>query len=354
MRLIVLLLCAFTTTAFAGEENFRTSWDGALYGYTNNTRLRTDSLLNPNNQVLRLPHRSDIAELRLNFKAENDKTRISARGITSQDGEGYLSQWQVRQKITEGWNVAAGREVFNWGAGQFRSPSSPFYFDNGRNNPLRELIGIDTVKLTWTPDNKSSTTLAHIIHSGHDTIQSDIWHDSWLLKFDLYGDDWASGIVSVKAQDMPAFYGANGQIILSDALMLYGEVSSSVQTDRETTLLIGAAYTFERGSSLATEYLHEGHGDTARLSSMSPRLLGRDYIHLVWQTNLMNELNYWRVTYTHNITDSGNQFSAYGETTLNTHLIIYALAVLPIGNADQEFSALFTQSVVAGIKIPFP
>ena len=402
MRVVAFVLCAFALTAHADESDWRTSWDGTLYGYANSMSLRADSVLNPGNQIARLPQRSDVAELRLNFKAENENVRLTVRPIastreirnafgTQQRSEGYVSQWQVRVRAAEGWNVAAGREVLNWGAAQFRSPSSPFYFDNGRSDPMRELSGMDALKLSWTPDMQSSVNLARIVRSGYGSAQPDVWRDSWLAKFDLRGNEWAYGLVALKAPHLSTFYGAHGQITLSDELMLYGEVDSSAQfsalrspadaaqpfavqspSSRRTTALAGAAYTFEDGKSLSAEYLHEGHGYTAaeadayfaRAAALplwagqalgtAPRLLGRDYLHLVWQSNLMESSGYWRMMLTHGLTDGGNELSGYGETVVNSHVSIYALAVLPVGNARQEFSALFQSSVTAGLKIALP
>ncbi|NMM28158.1 MAG: hypothetical protein HHJ12_12945 [Glaciimonas sp.] len=399
MRFVVLALCAFASAASADESNWHTSWDGTLYGYGNRMGLRSDSVLNPGNQIARLPQRSDSAELRLNFKAENETIRLTARPIgllrethnafgTQQRNEGYFSLWQARVRAAEGWNVAAGREVLNWGAAQFRSPSSPFYFDNGRTDPLRELVGMDALKLSWTPDMQSSANLARIVRSGYGSMQPDIWKDNWLAKLDQRGGEWAYGVVVVKAPHLPAFYGAHGQVTMSDALMLYGEVGSSakafalgssadatqpftvqVPSSRQTAALAGAAYTFEDGKSLAAEYLHDGHGYTSAQESayfqraattpdmalgLVPRLLGRNYLHLVWQSNMMSEIGYWRLMYTRNLTDGGNELAGYAETVLATRLSVFALAVLPVGNARQESSALFTRSVTAGVKIALP
>ncbi|MBI5625809.1 MAG: hypothetical protein HY935_01190 [Nitrosomonadales bacterium] len=399
MRLFVFLLGTFVLTASAEEPDWNNSWDGMLYGYANSTVLRDDSILNPGNQVAHLSQHSDSAELRLNFKAENETVRLTARSIastrearnvfgTQQRNEAYLSQWQVRVRAAEAWNIAAGREVMNWGAAQFRSPSSPFYFDNGRSDPLRELAGMDALKLSWTPDMQRSAILARIVSSGYGAAQPDAWRNSWLAKFDQRGDEWAYGLVTAKSPHLPAFYGAHGQRTLSDTLMLYGEASSSARpyalqspadsalpytvqapSSRRTTALAGAAYTFESGTSLAAEYLRDGHGYTAveerayfqRATTqiglplgLMPRLLGRDYLHLVWQSNMLGEAGYWRMMYTRGFTGGGNELAGYGETVLSAHIIVYALAVLPVGDARQEFSALFQRSVTAGLKIAIP
>lgn len=397
MRYLVLSLCAFAVgPAVAEDADWRTSWDGTLYGYANNMSLRNDSVLNPNNQVAGLAQRSDVAELRLNFKAENETVRLTARPIastretrnavgTQQRSDSYLSQWQLRVRAAESWNVAAGREVLNWGSAQFRSPSSPFYFDNGRSDPMRELVGMDALKLSWTQDMQSSANLVRIVSSGYGATQPDVWRDSWMAKFDQRGGEWSYGVAALKAPQLPAFYGAYGQTTLSDELMLYGEVGSSARafalqssadaaqpfsveapSSRATTALAGAAYTFESGRSLSAEYLHEGHGYTSEQESayfqravtqpgmamgLAPRLLGRDYLHLVWQSNMMGEGGYWRLMLTHSLTDSSSELAGYGETMLSTRVSGYVLAVLPVGDARQEFSALLQNSVTAGLKI---
>jgi hypothetical protein len=392
-------LCLVAPAAAADESAWRTSWDGALYGYANSMRLREDSVLNPGNQVAGLAQRTDSAELRLNFKAENETVRITARPIgllrearnafgTQQRNEGYVSLWQVRVRAAEDWNVAAGREVLNWGAAQFRSPSSPFYFDNGRTDPLRELVGMDAVKLSWTPDMQNSVNLVRVVRSGYGAMQPDMWRNTWLAKFDQRGGDWAYGLVAVQVPHLPDFYGAHGQMTMSDELMLYGELGSSarpfaLQSDadaaqpftvqlpssRRSTALAGATYTFESGRALSAEYLHDGHGYSAaqvdayfqRAATMPglalglmPRLLGRDYLHLVLQTNMTSDTGYWRLMYTRNLTDNGNELAAYGEASLTPHLGIFGLAALPVGNARQEFSALFTRSLTVGVKVALP
>jgi hypothetical protein len=396
---LCVLMMAVAMPATAEDSDWRTSWDGTLYGYANSTVLRNDSVLNPYNQIARLAQRSDVAELRLNFKAENEIVRLTARSISvtrelrngfgvGTRNEGYVSQWQVRVRAAESLNIAAGRDVMNWGAGQFRSPSSPFYFDNGRTDPMRELVGMDVMKFSWTPDMRNTTTLARIVRSGYGSAQPDAWKDSWLAKFEQRDDALAYGLVVVKAPHLGAFYGAHGQYTLNDELMLYGEFGSSVlpvvlqspvdeaqpyviqsPSPRRNATLLGSSYTLESGQSLMLEYLHDGHGYTSdeerayfqRATTqfglplgLMPRLLGRDYIHVVWQANMMSDTGYWRLMYTRNLTDNGNELAAYGETTLNPHLSVFALAVVPVGNVRQESSVLFNRSVTAGVKIALP
>lgn len=408
MKRLAVVLCLMmslvsTSVAEPLENGWRTSWDGMLYGYAVSQHLRSGSVLNPGNTIARLGERSEVAELRANLKAENETLRLTARPIVSvrathntfgtrQENDAYFSQWQLRAGVAEGWNVAAGRDVLNWGPAQFRSPSSPFYFDNGRSDPMSELIGMDSLKASWTPDRQTGLSLARIFRTGEGADRPagwhDPWHASWLAKLDHRGGDWALGTVIAKAPDRPAFYGAHGQLTLNDALMIYGEIGSSVlarslqassdpaqpftvlaRSPRRTTALAGASWTFENGQSLAAEYLHDGHGYTraqerayflraanepAIALALRPRLLGRDYVHFVWQSNLMDEDGFWRLMYTRNLTDRGQEISAYGETTLTTRISAYAMAVLPHGHGDQESAALIDRRLILGVKIALP
>ena len=408
MRLAVLAIHAaialsLTSHARADDGDWRLGWDATLYGYANSLGLDSDSLLNPGNQLARIPTRSEIAEVRANLKAENETLRFTGRAIarafqthsdfsTDQDTEGYFSQWQARLRIAEQWSAAVGRDVLNWGPAQFRSPSSPFYFDNGRSDPMRELVGMDSAKLSWTPNMQSTATLVYIDGPGHGGLQPDVWrdawHDSWLAKFDQRGDGWSASLLAAKAPDLPTFYGGYGQLTLSDALLVYGEfgsyaLASALQSpddttqpfslravsSRELTTLVGTSYTFEGGQSLAFEYLHNGHGfsegeedaffQRARVMpgmalGLMPQFLGRDYLHLVWQSNMMDERGYWRLMATHSLTDGSNEFSGYGEWVLNNKVSAFALATVPQGGSRQEFSALIDYSVTLGLKIALP
>ncbi len=395
---------SLTAAAQTGEsQEWQAGWDGTLYGYASAMRQQPDSVLNPDNQIAHMADRSATAELRLNLKAENDVLRFTARPIllarashvphdgSETENDAYLSQWQVRLRAAEAWNIALGRDVLNWGPAQFRSPSSPYYFDNGRSDPMRELSGMDSAKVSWTPDRQSTLTLAYVAASGHDAPDDDPWHDSWLVKLDRRGDDWAYGLIAADAPDRPAFYGAFGQFTLSDAIMLYGEVGSSSLTPelqspsdpsqpfaatknspRKTTALIGATYTFENGTSLAAEVLHDGHGYTSSEEvayfqraatsqanaglalSQQPRLLGRDYLHVVWQSNMMDDGGFWRLMYTHGFTDGGDELAAYAETVLSRHVTAFLTAVLPHGDARQEFSSLYRNSITLGLKFALP
>lgn len=367
-----ILFACLTGTAFPAHcGDWRMTWDGTAYGYAVSTQMRQGNL----------PGNSRTLDARFDFKAEKDGTNVALRpillardnpGSAGSVREAYLSQWQIRIPASDAWNVSIGRDLMNWGPAQFRSPSSPFYFDNGRNDPLQELSGMDNVKAVWTPDLKTNFTLARITGSGH--AASDPWKNSWLVKTDRVSENWTGSLIYAQAPGSGPFIGILGQYTLQDALLVYAEASSyrrknALQSPSDSALpfslqplsprridaLTGASWTFQNGNTLYAEYLHYGHGyDPSQITAffsrapvsppLIPPLLGRDYVHLVLQSNLMETGGYWRLMLTG--TDRGSELSAYGEHAMNGRIALFLMAAFP----GREFSPLFSRSLTLGLK----
>ena len=397
---IVGIVCSVAVGATCAGEDWRTSIDGNLYAYATQSRPDETTPLNRGNRVARLAEHSQVAEWRLNLKAESADWRITARPILHAErvrndfadehaDDAYLSQWQIRYRLNEQWHLAGGRDLLNWGPAQFRSPSSPFYFDNGRSDPLAELSGIDVLKLSWTPDLKRNVTFARIVDSGHQPADHDPNRDSWLLKVEQRNDSMTYGLIVHDAPKRPIFFGVFAQATVSDALLVYGEANSSARpyaltitdssplpfgvadhSSRKTTTLLGASYTFENGQSLAVEALHNGHGYTGRQESAyfrqaeqtpglmlgyAPSLLGRDYLHAVWQSNTMDEHGFWRLMASHNLKDRSTELAFYGEWVVASRVTAFVIAMATSGPRHSEWGAgLLDNRVSMGVKIALP
>ncbi len=414
MRYVACLAVLVTLVAHAEEPSWRSNVDGTAYVYADNTTPRMDSVLNPGNQIARLPMRTRTAEARLDLKAGSDNLRVTLRPILQDqeifNGFGkltkhdyYLSQGEMRWHAAETVNVAAGREVLTWGPAQFRSPSNPFYFDSMRDNPQFELSGLDVVDLSWTPDTHNTVSLVHIVGSSSHYLTNtypfgsanDPWRDMWLLKAEQRGADGAGGIALAKKPRQGLFAGAYLQYTPIEMLMLYGEAGSSThvnslqspsdinlpfsvqeESDRHSNELIGATYTFDNSQSFTGEFLHQGQGFTAAEESTyfsraanaalpngastlvmaltaAPPLLGRDYWHLIWQNSLLESDGYWRLMLTHSLNDGGSVLSGYGEYPLSGRVSGFAVAAMPKGGAKQEFSSIYVRTATIGIKAAF-
>jgi len=384
---VLSVVSLFPLLAFAGEIEH----DAALYLSNNWLAPRSDSLLNPGNRLAQLPQQTQLLEARLNLSLEDGPLKIAARpmlrssrmqgvGGTQRLDEAWLAQGSARVRLAPQWSAAVGREVVHWGPGQFRSPSNPFYFDNARSDPLRELTGVDMVRIAYTPDVRHSLQLLRV-------KQSAVAPTGWLLRAEQRGESWAIGAAAYDNGQTSPFYGAWGQSNVGDALLLYGELGSYRQavalaspanaalpfslrspSPRRSVLLAGAAWTFESGENLGIELLHNGHGyrraesaayfDRAAASpaaagmalGLMPPLLNRRYLQLYAQSNLMQEGGYWRLMATRNLDDGSWQLAGYGETTLNERLNLYLLASQPQGGNRQELSALYRASLTLGVK----
>ncbi|MES9853302.1 MAG: hypothetical protein ABW170_15910 [Candidatus Thiodiazotropha sp. L084R] len=398
IKLLLGFCCVVAFTVEAAGQGFK--WDGETYGYLSGMDLQEDSLLNPDNQIANLPEKSAVAELRLNLRARWDKLRMSMRPILLaqenrndlqewQHSDAYLSQWLISFQAANNLSLNGGREILNWGPAQFRSLTSPFYFDNGRDNPLQELSGIDSAWLLWSPNREQSLSLTWVSESGHN--QEEIWHDTVVLKAESRGDDWAGGLILSQTPDLKPFAGLYVQYTVSDALLVYTESASltyadalRVHTDesqpftiesespRRTNALLGAAYTLENGQSINLEYLHYRHGYdeqeeaayfaaaeasplwAAQALAYAPPLLGRDYLYLVWQSNPLNTTGYWRLMATHNFTDNSEKYSAYIEYRVSDSITLFALGEVTHGDVRQEFSSLYRSTGTLGLKMALP
>lgn len=409
LRALAALLGALALPqAATANEDWALSADATLYGYANTLQPAHDSVQNPDNRIARLARDSLTFEGRFNLKAERGPLRLTARPIVhwqhdNQQGSGsqsYLSQWQLRWRAGTDITAAIGRETLSWGPAQFRSPSNPYYFDNGRSNPIRELSGVDVARLIWAPDVTRSVYLARIASSGHDAARPDPWADSWLLKADLRSDDLAAGLALAGRPQAGHFIGAHLQHTVSDEWLLYGEFGSSTLTrslrpagdaalpvdiadesPRHSSWLLGASYTLENGHSLTAEYLRYGHGydgdarrshfrraaaATSRLPAAeaaqtlgaglgaAPPLLGRDYLHLIWQNSPLSDDGYWRLMLSHSLADGSAQGSLFAERPLSRHVTAFVLGTVPVGGRGTEFGDLFDYSLTLGARIALP
>ncbi len=396
---VLVFLTLGINSAYA--QSWVVSGDGAVYAYTVQSTLNDASVLNPQNQIAALNASRYIGEARYNLKARQGSLQISARPIVlaqnaPDSGSGYtrdafLSQWQLQWQAAEHWTASLGREVMNWGGGQYRSPSSPFYFDNGRSNPVRELTGMDVAKISWIPNVNTTLTLGKVADSGHMTKTDDLWRNAWLAKWEQRGETWAGGLIVAKPAHQAAFIGAHGQKTLNEAWLLYGEAGSSplrsalvssadmatpfalqATTPRRSVWMLGAAYTLENGDSLHAEWLHDNAGysgsesaayfnraaSSPALAGMAlayaPRLLNRNYLHLIRQTNLTDSNGFTRLMFTRNLDSGGNEFAGYAEQSVGDRVALYGLAVVSTGGAKSEFSTLFKRLMMVGVKFTLP
>ena len=120
------------------------------------------------------------------------------------------------------------------------------------------------------------------------------------------------------------------------------------------------------------EYLYNGHGYTrtesqayfARAATSisaaalaltdEPPLLNQHYLHLVWQNNLLEGDEYWRLMMSRNLEDDSSALVGYFEHALDGRLTLFAMGVVNLGGARREFSSLIEQSFTLGLRLALP
>ncbi len=388
-------------------------FDGAaeVWAYQSVLSRVKDSLFNPANAIAHLPDGQSIVDLRGNLRASSDSTELllqprllAQHSVTDDyretDGSLYMSQAYLRIRSEERTSMTVGRCRTTWGPANFRSPSNPFYFDAGKNQPLRDVPGIDMVRADYSATN-SQWTAAWIADAGHLARRPDI-SDMALLKADVHQDGWMASAILATRDTGQRFFGAFGQYPIGDALIIYGEYGNGhrpavplsaadvpagdrLTTVRASTALIGASYTRMNGQMLAAEYLFDGHGlrtdqadryfsaaaeaslvfrsasDVAMRSASAaalgrmltgmPGLLGRHYGYLLWQSNPQESARYWRVSLASNVQDRSVQALWFGEISVSRRLSVFGSATINHGRPDTEFGSLVSRVVSVGAKL---
>lgn len=391
-------------------DGFEFDWSGQLYGYGESYSYQDRSVLNPDNDIADLPESVLNAEGRFDINLNTERVRLRLRPILvlqtldppmnqTEGDQLYFSQGALSFNATQTLSLSVGRELLTWGPSQFRSPSNPFYFNSGRNNPNLELSGIDIARAIWNPNYNLSLWAGWVSGSGYDADDPDPWKDTWVARADWRGFDWSAGLAVAKPKERDWFVGVDVQWTASDAWLLYAEASSGTlpnalvsvadaaqsyevveEAPRAESALLGAALTMMNGQTINLEYLYYGPGYSsaeasayferagsvidappsvrdpilgAALSS-APPLLGQNYLYLVWQNNLFSEGAYWRLMAARNLDDSSNELSAYAEYPLNNRVVLYGLGVLNTGGPGREMESVLSSAVNLGFRVALP
>jgi hypothetical protein len=413
MRLLPIFTAAVSVLAThphaVGAEGFDASME--TWGYYNHQSASHESYLNPGNNVLRIAPDQFVADVRLNMRLTSKAVDLVLQprliGESQQNGSDERNHADLgfrqafgKMAFGDGATVTAGRNVMAWGPANFRSPSSPFYFDSGKLNPLREVFGMDLLRLEQVAG--PYTFSAGHVFSTPQQNDSNASNTSF-LKVDHQGEEFLlSANVAVKNNAEP-FFGTYGQRSVGDALLLYGEYGYGPrargltidatrpqplqpdQTGRSAGIaLLGASYTLLGGEIVSLEYLHNSHGFSGPEQDMyfnllkqsaflavnaadpalrgrnlallgmaaanTPGLLGRDYLSLLWQSNPQESERYWRLSTTVNVHDRSGQINAYYEKNLSPRFFVFVNGLRNVGPASSEFRSVIEYVLTVGVK----
>ncbi len=426
-RLNGCLLCAVLCSVCSAQETQDSMWNrlaedlkfnfqGLTYATGNG--VLADSWFNPGNHVANISAGDAAVELRpdlrftlgtLTFIAKprlvaGTSLTLDVPAARSTPVDAYMQEWAVRANLRQDLMLSYGREVLQWGPALFNSPSNPFFSDNGRSNPIKEIGGRDFFRAVYTPSSRYSVSYIANTGLGRGDPGIEPFRSIQALKVDYTSKSFNLSVnASHAAHSRPAF-GGYFQATVSDALLVYAEgsvhtgsgalypvraqneagwqLSPPASTPYQSTSVLGSAYTLRGGLTLTAEYLSNrpGYSDSqareyyqmaqaasgalalggpnaatdasllgAALNPGLP-LLRRNYLSFQFlRANFRNRADLM-TRYTMNLDDGGGTLAGYATWNWTNRLQLFAVGMLNNGGRNTESGRLLRDQLFVGIR----
>jgi hypothetical protein len=314
-----------------------------------------------------------------------------------------MQEWAVRVKINHSLQASYGREILQWGPSMSISPSNPFFTDNGRANPIKELGARDFFRAVYTPNSRFSLSYIANTKIGRGDPGAVPFRVIQAIKADFTSRSFNMSANTSYQANGRATVGGYLQATLSDALLVYGETALSRGTsalypvptnqggwtlaapnDRplSVTSVFGGAYSLRGGATLTVEYISNrpgysgsqasayfqmvqaaakelesggpGAGAGASLlgAALQPGLplLRQNYLFFqLLRANYRNRAD-MMIRYTANLDDAGGTLAGYTTANINNHVQLFAVGMLSVGGRDTESSRLLRDQISVGIR----
>ncbi len=398
------------------------SWDLRVLTY-GMVQEPAHSTQNPGNNFLQIPHYTADVEIRPDLRlklASLDlmaKPRIrleedfwregSRRGENQSNNDEYINEWLARWTARENLFISYGRENLQWGPSFLFSPSNPFFEENGRRNPYREVPGTDLGRVVWIPESAWTFSFIANTAAGRNTpLGPGPFERTYALKLDFTGRENYGSLVLSHSEGSRNALGFFGGWTLSDAILLYSEgvftqgskalypqkdgspFGASLQKHQQAdsvispVLLTGGSYTFETNGTLTLEYAYYSQGynggeaesfyalrrkaadafsSGGPLSGLGQKTLGqtantglrflrKNYALLQYtQNNIRNNLDL-TLRWTQNLDDESGQFTSLLSYFLGNHWELFSVTTVNGGNKDTEFETFLDYQWMIGVQ----
>jgi len=400
-------------------------YDSESFSYIIKTIL--DTTFQDSAGKMAIPHRIYESDLRLDtrFHADDvffvDLLSISLKPrIHFQCNEGYdsvsstndinsfINEWDITILLTENIALTYGRENLQWGPSSLISPSNPFFTDNGRTKPKKEVNGMDFAKISWSLTQNLYLTLIGNFSKGLQEFPFPFsFQKTYAAKFDwLLSDSQFSIIASYKEKDRLKI-GGFFQSLINDAFSVHGEgviyqgenalypliapetpnIKMENISDNSATIngmiLWGGSYTFESGGKLTLEYLYHSAGYTTEQAALYNKLKKIHTAALSQETFPQAEYsqkqpinpglkmlrkNYGLISYSQNdifdkfalmfrhvqnMDDDSNQILFSVDYSMNDYFNLFVISTICNGREDTEYLSFIKKQFVLGIEYTF-
>lgn len=388
------------------------------------------STQNPDNRFLGLTRYQAHTEIRPDIYLTGSRTRVMLKprayyeyrwddfgrdsDIANQEqSDIYLNEALFQLKITPEFFTSYGRENLQWGPAFLRSPSNPFFLDNGRDNPKTEIEGKDFLKAVYLPNDWLTISAISNLWQGRlhaDKLQArESFKSRSALKVDVIDTSFNASLILSRSEAVNTTLGGFLQATLSDALIAYFDAAlyrgNAVlyprldaghplggyferrylnTSENRFTGLAGLSYTLTGGSTISIEYLYNGTGyntseaedyyelrrlassntDNATLYTLARSTLGsalntgslllrRNYLFAQYLFNEPGSDLSYTVRWTGNMDDQSSRMTAIIEYACNENLQAFTIASYYNGQHDSEFTSLLRGEVMTGIEYTF-
>ncbi len=383
---------------------------------------------NPDNEFLELYRYQARVELRPDIKFIGTHYQLMLKPRLSYDywwhkvgaaeesgdsqGDIYLNEGMIQFEITPDAFIVYGRENLQWGPSYLRTPSNPFFRDNGQDNPKKEIEGKDFFKVIYLPNDWFTMSIIGLLEPGgmkSETapIETDFRRQN-ALKLDLLGVNYNASLILSRQDGGNEFVGGHAQGTVTDAVLIYfdaavyrGHTALYPRLDSSHPLggdfvrqydnntkqyfigVTGISYTLENSATLSLEYLYNGIGyndseaeayyflrqnaadnihsafsDLARANlgaSLDPglKLLRRHYLFLQYALNEMGEKLSYTLRWTLNMDDHSDMFTLITEYAYNDYLEFFVIGDINQGSSNSEFTSLLRNDLMLGFEYTF-
>ncbi|HEB56031.1 MAG TPA: hypothetical protein ENI98_06955 [Gammaproteobacteria bacterium] len=427
---LAVIVCVLQIANVAAEQLD----DRALQGWRDNLSLnmpfyvleteqgvKDDSIFNPQNRLAELPQSQLEIQLRPDLFYTQGRYLASVKPravftITGMDGlnedteldsDFYVNEAQLRMSFGRSLFLSVNREVLQWGPSMFISVSNPFFFDNGRSNPYKELGGRDFVKAIYIFDSNWTLSLIDNFDTGREPDPLNDFHKIYASKLDYVGDSFSASVILSRAENENNRLGGYSQYTVSDGLLMYAEASFSRGSsgyypvpstnsigwemaqsraninDTQSLILGGLSYTLQSGSTIYLEYLFNEEGYTAeetaryyalgesasqafissaadadlaagelfRASYPRIRMIGRNYLFVqyLWPDPYGNYD--FSLRFTKNLGDNSSQWVSTFAWSVSDRTKLFALGLVNDGDEKSDFGRYQRYIAMLGVTI---
>lgn len=379
--------------------------------------LKNGSLLNPDNLLAKFPDNQLDFELRPDIFYKTDSLSLALKprfvseiiepATTEQrtGADSWVNEGHIRYSLQDSLFLGISRENIQWGPSMLVSLSNPFFLDNGRTNPYREIGGRDFVKLVKTFGSQWSLTLFDNFSQGSDDFQLDDLEDIIAIKMDYFGSSSETSFIlsSAETEKLGGYF----KYVANDALMLYTEwelekgsngffpVESSGYFSHEMkqiyirddklffSILAGASYTTRDGATIYFEQIYNDTGyendelsaffslarnTSAEIESAGGtvpealqqlflmnfnrlRLIGRNYLFVQYLKPDVNDSFDLALRMTVNNQDKSSQLVASVDYDYSDSIRFFMLGIFNHGEADSDFGRYLDSIIYAGATV---